>query len=198
MSICRVGIPFGFQTIIWTFARHLVSRGLYSSSYLRVYMGCALAFVLQVRSLYLSNGPLFRVRFGESLVFGLYSEIDHLHLSSEAQCVSHLLPLGDCHNYNALVYQWDRGPMVLFSWGWTIPRKMKVYQGQQNKIWQKFAIFTVYNRASDPLPTSIFTEEFLSDPILRIPFMAQVMLKLHIARYYSLEIVTLNIKSIVQ
>ncbi len=27
-----------------------------------------------------------------------YSEIDHLHLSIEAQCVSHLLPLGDCHN----------------------------------------------------------------------------------------------------
>ncbi len=35
--------------------------------------------------------------FRESLVFRLYSEIDHLHLSSEAQCVSHLLPLGDCH-----------------------------------------------------------------------------------------------------
>ena len=59
------------------------------------------------------------------------------------------------------------------------------------KIWQKFAIFTVYNRAFDPLPTSIFTAEFPSDPI---PFMAQVMLNLHISRYYSLEIVTLNIK----
>ena len=29
----------------------------------------------------------------------LYSEIDHLHLSIEAQCVSHLLPLGDCHTF---------------------------------------------------------------------------------------------------
>ncbi len=28
----------------------------------------------------------------------VYSEIDHLHLSSEAQCVSHRLPLGDCHS----------------------------------------------------------------------------------------------------
>ncbi len=28
-SIDRVGISFGFQTIIWTFARHLVSRCLY-------------------------------------------------------------------------------------------------------------------------------------------------------------------------
>ncbi len=45
----------------------------------------------------LTNGPLFRVRCGESLVVRLYSEIDHLHLSIEAQCVSHLLPLGDCH-----------------------------------------------------------------------------------------------------
>ena len=45
----------------------------------------------------LTNGPLFRVRFGESLVFRLYSEIDHFHLSSEAQGVSHVLPLGDCH-----------------------------------------------------------------------------------------------------
>ncbi len=38
----------------------------------------------------------------------LYSEIDHLHLSSEAQCVSHLLPLGDCHK-------------VLTSMGGTVP-----------------------------------------------------------------------------
>ncbi len=45
----------------------------------------------------LINSPLFRVRFRESLVVRLYSEIDHLHLSSEAQCVSNLLPLGDCH-----------------------------------------------------------------------------------------------------
>ncbi len=70
-----------------------------SSSYLRVYMGCALAVVFQVRSIYvpLTNGPLFRVRFGESLVVRLYSEIDHIHLGIEAQCVITLLPLGDCH-----------------------------------------------------------------------------------------------------
>ncbi len=35
--------------------------------------------------------------FGESLVVRLYSEIDHIHLSSEAQCVSHLYPQVDCH-----------------------------------------------------------------------------------------------------
>ncbi len=29
--------------------------------------------------------------------FGIPSEIDHIHLSSEAQCVSHLLPQVDCH-----------------------------------------------------------------------------------------------------
>ncbi len=31
-------------------------------------------------------------------ILGLYSEIDHIHLSSEAQCVSHHLPLVDCHS----------------------------------------------------------------------------------------------------
>ncbi len=49
----------------------------------------------------LTNGPLFRVHFGESLVVRLYSEIDHLHLSIEAQCDSHLLPLGDCHTFGS-------------------------------------------------------------------------------------------------
>ncbi len=53
-------------------------------SCLRVYMGCALAFVfsgpLPLRSL--SHSPLSRVHFGESLVVRLYSEIDHIHLSS--------------------------------------------------------------------------------------------------------------------
>ncbi len=60
--------------------------------------GFCFAGPLPLRSL--TNGPLFRVRFGEteSLVVRLYSEIDHLHLSIEAQCVSHLLPPGDCHN----------------------------------------------------------------------------------------------------
>ncbi len=55
-------------------------------SYLRVYMGCALAVVFQVRSLYipLTNGQLFRVHFGESLVVRLYSEIDQIHLGIEA------------------------------------------------------------------------------------------------------------------
>ncbi len=57
--------------------------------------GFCFAGPLPLRSL--TNGPLFRIRFGKSLVFRLYSEIYHLHLSIEAQCVSHLLPLGDCH-----------------------------------------------------------------------------------------------------
>ncbi len=35
-------------------------------------------------------GIPFRVR--------LYSEIDQIHLSIEAQCVTALLPLGDCHS----------------------------------------------------------------------------------------------------
>ncbi len=62
--------------------------------------GFCFAGPLPLRSL--TNGPLFRVRFGESLVVRLYSEIDHIHLSIEAQCVSHLLPPGDCHTLNTL------------------------------------------------------------------------------------------------
>ncbi len=54
-SIDRVGIPFGFQPIVWTFVRHTVGRCLISSSYLRVYMGCALAVVFQDRSLYVPS-----------------------------------------------------------------------------------------------------------------------------------------------
>ncbi len=37
----------------------------------------------------------YLVSFGIPL--GLYSEIDQIHLSSEAQCVSHHFPLVDCH-----------------------------------------------------------------------------------------------------
>ncbi len=66
--------------------------------------GYCFAGPLPLRSL--TNGPLFMVHFGESLVIRLYSEIDHLHLSIEAQCVSHLLPLGDCHMGTRAVFQW--------------------------------------------------------------------------------------------
>ncbi len=40
---------------------------------------------------------LIGVRFQESLVIRLHSEIDQIHLSIEAHCVTTLLPLGDCH-----------------------------------------------------------------------------------------------------
>ena len=66
-----------------------------SSSYLRVNIGCALAIVFQVRSLQV---PPFEVCFRESLVFRLHSEIDKIHLSTEAQCGTACLPMGDCHN----------------------------------------------------------------------------------------------------
>ncbi len=114
-SIDRVGIPFGSQTIIWTLARHLVSRCLYfpatvitwsiwtnhRSTYRSTWVVLWLLFCRSAPSTYPNKrstlqGP-FR-EFGESLVVRLYSEIDHLHLSIEAQCVSHLLPMGDCHN----------------------------------------------------------------------------------------------------
>ncbi len=56
-------------------------------------MGCTLAIVFQVRSLYVPTkaraqrrGYLLGVCFQESLVFRLHSEIDQIHLSIEAQC----------------------------------------------------------------------------------------------------------------
>ncbi len=82
-SMDHVGIPFGFQPIIWTFVRH----GLC--------FGCCFSGPLPLRSLI--NGPPIGVRVRESLIITLHSEIDHLHLSIEAQCVTTLLPLGDCH-----------------------------------------------------------------------------------------------------
>ncbi len=109
----RFGIPFGFHAIKSALARHsgvqvpVISRheghvvtfgtfhilptGLHGLCF-----GFCFAGPLPLRSL--SHGPLSRFHFGESLVNRLYSEIDHIHLSSEAQCVSHHLPLVDCHS----------------------------------------------------------------------------------------------------
>ncbi len=63
------------------------------SIYLQVNMGCVLAVVFQVHSLYISlKQSTFWVCFRESLVLSrLYSDI-----SIEAQCGTINLPLGDC------------------------------------------------------------------------------------------------------
>ncbi len=47
--------------------------------------------------LFFRSAPPIGVRFRESLVIRLHSEIDQIHISIEAQCVTTLLPLGDCH-----------------------------------------------------------------------------------------------------
>ncbi len=81
-SIDRVGIPFGFQTIRWTLARHLVSRCLYLPipTYGSTWVVLWLLFFRSAPALHsLTNGPLLRVRFKESLVVRLYSEIDQIH-----------------------------------------------------------------------------------------------------------------------
>ncbi len=70
--------------------------------YLRVNMGCALAIF------FFFSGPLpLRSYIGQSTFRGLfpgvpslnrlYSEIDQIHLSIEAQCGTAYLPMGDCH-----------------------------------------------------------------------------------------------------
>ena len=56
----------------------------------------------------LINGPPIRVRFRESLVLSLHSEIDQIHLSIGAQCVTTLLPLGDCHRGDQFFQRGDQ------------------------------------------------------------------------------------------
>ena len=58
----------------------------------KIHGSCCFSGLLLLRSLI--NGPPIGVRFRESLVVRLYSEIDQIHLSIEAQCVSTLLPTG--------------------------------------------------------------------------------------------------------
>ncbi len=69
---------------------HILPTGLHGLCF-----GFCFAGPLPLHSL--SHGPILRVHFRESLVVRLYSEFDHIHLSSEAQCVSHHLPQVDCH-----------------------------------------------------------------------------------------------------
>ncbi len=102
----RVGTPFGFQPIMSTFVRHTVSRclifpapkvtwsGLDQSQRLLhkfgflqflptglhgLCFGYCFSGPLPLRSLI--NGPPIGVRFRESLVIRLHSEIDHIHLA---------------------------------------------------------------------------------------------------------------------
>ena len=53
--------------------------------------------LLPLRSLI--DGPPFGVRFRESLVIRLHSQIDQIHLTTEAQCGTACLPLGDCYKH---------------------------------------------------------------------------------------------------
>ena len=89
VSIDRLGIPFGFQTIIWSFARHPVSRCLtfpaigvtwsiwtYGSTWVVLW----LLFFRSAPSTFPNKRSTLRFRFGESLVVSLYSEIGHIHL----------------------------------------------------------------------------------------------------------------------
>ncbi len=110
----RVETPFGFQSIVWTFVRHTVSRCLIFPALPEVAKVNTIGFLqflptgrhglcfgylfsglLPLRSLI--DSPPFGVCFRESLVIRLYSEIDKIHLRIEAQCSTACLPMGDCH-----------------------------------------------------------------------------------------------------
>ncbi len=87
---CRVDLSF-MPNNFGTF--HILPTGLHGLCF-------GFCFCRSAPSTFPVNGPLSRVHFGESLVVRLHSEIDHIHLSSEAQCVSHILPQVDCHRDN--------------------------------------------------------------------------------------------------
>ncbi len=79
------GIPFGSQPIKSALARHSgvqvpVVPATYGSTWVVLWLLFCRSALCS-----LSHGPLSRVHFGESLVVRLYSEIDHIHLSSEVQ-----------------------------------------------------------------------------------------------------------------
>ncbi len=71
-------------------AFHILPTGIHALCF-----GSFVSGPLPLRSML--HGPLSRVHFGESLIIRWYSEIDQIHLSSEAQYVSHHLPPVDCH-----------------------------------------------------------------------------------------------------
>ncbi len=115
----RVGTPFGFQSIMSTFVRHTVSRCLIflapkvtwsDLDFLQflptgvhgLCFGYCFSGPIPLRSLI--NDPPIGVRFRESLVIRLHSEIDQIHLSIEAQGVTTLLPLGDCHSFYVFLF----------------------------------------------------------------------------------------------
>ncbi len=57
-------------------------------------------------------------------LYHLYSEIDQIHLSSEAQCVSHHLPQVDCHKRHPCVVSnlaYLKVASILISYYWLLP-----------------------------------------------------------------------------
>ncbi len=113
-SMDRIETPLGFQSIVWTFVRHTVSRCLIFPVFPEVAKVNTIGFLQFLPTGqhglcfgYLFSGPLplrshidsssFGVCFRESLVIRLYSEIDQIHLRIEAQCSTACLPMCDCH-----------------------------------------------------------------------------------------------------
>ncbi len=132
--------PSEFQSILWTFVRHTVSRCLIFPALPKVTrsrgqikskvntlgfllflpsgqyglcFGYFFSGTLPLRSHF--NSPPFGVCFRESVIFRLHSEIDQIHVSIDAQCGTACLPTGDCHTHHIHVCQY------CFHWGcWTV------------------------------------------------------------------------------
>ncbi len=133
-------IPFGSQPIRSALARHsgvqvpVVSFHILPTGLHGLCFAFCFAGPLPLR--FLSHGPLSRVHFGESLVIRLYSEIDHIHLSSEAQCVSHHLPQLDCHK-NCQV-DFDVGCQPIFNLALCWQTREKPGGGESYPTWLSF------------------------------------------------------------
>ena len=97
-SMDRIGTPSRFQSIVWTFVRHTVIIPVHFKIFRVLCFGYLFSGPLPLRShIACIDSPPFGVCFRESLVFRLYSEIDQIHHSIEAQCGTAYLPMGDCH-----------------------------------------------------------------------------------------------------
>ncbi len=88
-----------FWDTLWILADQVSpSQTLRCPTYGSTWVVLWLLFCRSAPSTFPVTWSTFKVHFGESLVVRLYSEIDHIHLSSEAQCVSNHLPQVDSHN----------------------------------------------------------------------------------------------------
>ncbi len=133
---------------------HILPTGIHGLCF-----GFCFAGPLPLRSLL--HGPLSRVHLGESLIVRLYSDIDHIHLSSEAQCVSHLYPQVDCHTDHGIKF------IIALRAGWNISKKTASFQlhlhSQRQSAHWVVQLTRMHTNRSNQL-TGLYTSSSLKEP----------------------------------